>query len=63
MIDARTQCPQCSAAIQVKDSDYSPISQGATCPQGHDVYRVWNGPENPHYDRNKLYGWSVWKLA
>jgi hypothetical protein len=56
-------CPECGFLVSV-DLDYDTNIQHTTCPNGHKLWRMWNGPERPDWDREtEPYGWSDWQLA
>lgn len=59
------QCPQCSATVRIDNLRYDGNEQRTDCPNGHTVWRVWNGPGNPSWRPNnpaRPYGWSRWTL-
>lgn len=57
----RTRCPVCRETVQVARLNYKGNVQRTECPEGHEVERIWNGPERPDWDRGtEPYGWSGW---
>lgn len=62
-VSNKSQCPDCGSRIDLQELDHNAIRQDTYCPQGHSVFRIWNGPENPFYSKDHPYGWSAWRLG
>lgn len=58
-------CPECGKTVEVARLSYRVNAQRTECPNGHDVHRMWSGPEDPSWrpnDPERPYGWSRWAL-